>query len=120
MTHLLVRYSRDHIGFFCDGPIAFGDAVTLDWEDVNCAACLKKRGQPMNQRNLEDLMAPQYKYQSSVWDILEAMKKYGGSFIKHLAILYNHADDENRRKLEALFQEYFRQYDDIAMKTRGK
>jgi hypothetical protein len=55
-----------------------------------------------------------------VWDILEAMQRYGGGFVKQLAVLYRHGDEENRRKLEALFQGYFAEYDVIALQTRGK
>lgn len=65
-------------------------------------------------------MNAQYRYQTSVWDILEAMQRYGGGFVKQLAVLYRHGDEENRRKLEALFQGYFAEYDVIALQTRGK
>lgn len=41
---------------------------------------------------------------------LENMDKYGGSFVKQLAILYRYADHGNKAKLEATFREYFEKY----------
>jgi hypothetical protein len=55
-------------------------------------------------------------YKTSDWDILEAMTKYGGSFVKQLAILYRLADPNNKKKLENTFGDFFRKYDDIADK----
>lgn len=42
---------------------------------------------------------------------LEAMKKYGGGFVKQLAILAWTADSINMKKLEDTFPEYFSQYE---------
>jgi len=55
-------------------------------------------------------------YKSSIWDILEAMERYGGGFVKQLAILYRHADGVNQTRLENAFQSYFTKYDEIAQK----
>ena len=38
------------------------------------------------------------------------MEKYGGSFVKQLAVLYRIADGENKRKLEKCFKDYFDKY----------
>jgi len=54
------------------------------------------------------------RYKSSTWDILEAMDKYGGSFVKQLAKLYRLADPQNQKRLESTFQEYFAKYDEVA------
>jgi hypothetical protein len=53
-------------------------------------------------------------YQTTIYGILETMERYGGSFVRQLALLYRRADEVNRAKLEATFQEYFLQYDKIA------
>lgn len=43
-------------------------------------------------------------------DIIEAMEKYGGSFVSHLAAAAKHADSKNLAKLKAAFPEYWKQY----------
>ena len=49
----------------------------------------------------------------------EAMKMYGGSFVKQLAELLQRADHINYAKLEKTFPEYFKQYREMAEKKRG-
>jgi hypothetical protein len=49
-----------------------------------------------------------YKY-----EMVEAMRKYGGGFVKCLAECFAHADQFNLKRLEAAFPEYVEQY--IAM-----
>jgi hypothetical protein len=61
-------------------------------------------------RGFEDDNTP---FQHPIWDILEAMGKYGGSFVKQLAKLYQTADPINRKTLERSFQDYFTRYDGI-------
>lgn len=45
---------------------------------------------------------------------LEAMKIYGGSFVKILADLFSHGDYKNQAKLKVAFKAYFRQYEKMA------
>jgi hypothetical protein len=52
-------------------------------------------------------------------DTLDAMARYGGSFVKQLAELTRAADPINRQKLMAAFPEYFAEYKKIAEETRG-
>jgi hypothetical protein len=54
-------------------------------------------------------------YQSEQHEILSAMETYGGSFVKQLVKLFILADYENQAKLEAAFQNYFQQYDEMAV-----
>ena len=41
---------------------------------------------------------------------LQKMERYGGSFVKQLALLYRLADWQNKSKLEKCFREYFEEY----------
>ena len=43
-------------------------------------------------------------------EVLVAMEKYGGSFVKQLARLYRLADAVNKAKLENCFKNYFDEY----------
>lgn len=43
-------------------------------------------------------------------DVVEAMEKYGGSFVKALANCFRHADKNNIEKLKSAFPEYWEQY----------
>ena len=45
---------------------------------------------------------------------IEAMEKYGGSFVQSLALCWLRADPNNRAKLEAAFQDVFRKYERVA------
>jgi hypothetical protein len=51
---------------------------------------------------------------------VEAMVRYGGSFVKALGQAWYAADSDNKSRLRAAFPEYWKQYADIAtqMKTR--
>jgi hypothetical protein len=57
-------------------------------------------------------------YRCSNYEILEAMHRYGGGFVKQLAVLYRLADRDNQEKLASTFWHYFRQYDEMAAMTR--
>lgn len=46
--------------------------------------------------------------------VLECMEKYGGSFVKALAIAAQRADPINLAKLKAAFPEYWQQYTEMA------
>jgi hypothetical protein len=50
--------------------------------------------------------------------ILQAMERYGGSFIQALVVLYRKADPTNQRKLTVAFHDYFVEYDDLAKLTK--
>lgn len=45
--------------------------------------------------------------------VVEAMEKYGGSFIQSLAMAFRHADSINFNKLKNAFPEYWKQYEDM-------
>lgn len=46
--------------------------------------------------------------------IVEAMEKYGGSFVKALANAARHADHQNLGKLRQAFSEYWSTYREMA------
>jgi|TARA_Y100000310_G_scaffold270565_1_gene284482 hypothetical protein len=46
--------------------------------------------------------------------MIEAMSKYGGSFVQTLAALLSRADPINYAKLKATFPEYFGEYKDMS------
>ena len=48
--------------------------------------------------------------------IVEAMDKYGGSFVKALAECFRRADRDNFIKLKNTFSEYWEQYKKMAKK----
>ena len=48
------------------------------------------------------------------------MEKFGGSFVKALAVMLRMADSNNYRKLEATFPEYFKEYREMAKKDKQK
>ena len=43
--------------------------------------------------------------------VLEAMQRYGGSFIRALAECFYRADDNNFKKLKDTFSDYWEQYE---------
>ena len=43
-------------------------------------------------------------------NVVDTMEKYGGSFVKALAICFRHADRNNFIKLQTAFVEYWEQY----------
>ena len=45
-----------------------------------------------------------------MYEVVEKMETYGGSFVKTLARLWMVADPLNRKKLESCFAEYFEEY----------
>lgn len=46
--------------------------------------------------------------------VIECMEKYGGSFVKALAVAMQRADAINLAKLKAAFPEYWQQYTEMA------
>ena len=48
------------------------------------------------------------------WEIVEAMERYGGSFVQALAKAFQAADEENQRRIKATWPEYWKRYDDLA------
>jgi len=48
--------------------------------------------------------------------ILDAMSKYGGSFVKQLVILAYLADSENFQKLKSTFSNYWEEYENFLKK----
>ena len=49
----------------------------------------------------------------SIYDIIRMMELYGGGFIKQLALLWQHADMDNKKRIEISFADYFKKYDDM-------
>jgi hypothetical protein len=52
--------------------------------------------------------------------IIDAMKKYGGSFVKCLAEAMMHADPINLKKLKISFADYWKQYEMIVEREEDK
>lgn len=46
--------------------------------------------------------------------VVEAMEKYGGSFVQALAVCFRRADAGNLYKLKTTFSEYWEQYTEMA------
>lgn len=46
--------------------------------------------------------------------VVDAMTRYGGSFVKALADAWRAADPHNRRRLETTFADYFENYRQMA------
>jgi hypothetical protein len=44
---------------------------------------------------------------------IRAMLRFGGGFVSSLARAYQNADDENRRRIETTWPEYFEQYSKV-------
>lgn len=47
-------------------------------------------------------------------NVVEAMEKYGGSFVQALAVCFRRADQFNLAKLKETFSEYWQQYTEMA------
>jgi hypothetical protein len=48
------------------------------------------------------------------YDIIQAMRRFGGSFVRALAEAAQAADDVNFAKLKATWPEYWKKYADLA------
>ena len=70
---------------------------------------------PQHYRTLNDAERDAQREQSQVPDtyVIEAMAKFGGSFVKRLADLMVHADRVNRYKIIATWPEYWLEYQDF-------
>jgi hypothetical protein len=55
---------------------------------------------------------------ASEWEIKEAMRIFGGSFIQQFARLYDAADPVNQARLRAAFPDYWEQYRQITEARR--
>ena len=53
---------------------------------------------------------------SEYWNMIQAMKTYGGGFVQSLADCFTHADATNFQKLLDAFPEYVQKYQEIAVK----
>jgi hypothetical protein len=51
-------------------------------------------------------------------DVLEAMDRFGGSFVQALAQCWRCADDRNRHVLKDAFANYWTHYAEIAAQSR--
>ena len=54
------------------------------------------------------------------WEIVQAMERYGGSFIQALAVLSHRADEDNLRRIKAAWPEYWQQYSEMAELSRKR
>ena len=61
-----------------------------------------------------------FDYKTSRDEILDAMDRFGGSFVQQLAVLYRHGDEVNRRKLEVAFHDEFVEYDEMAVEHHDR
>lgn len=52
------------------------------------------------------------------YDTIEAMLKFGGNFVYHLAAAAARADAQNYSKLKAAFPDYWKQYEEMAKKDK--
>jgi pyruvate/2-oxoacid:ferredoxin oxidoreductase beta subunit len=52
------------------------------------------------------------------FEVVEAMSKYGGSFVQALAECFHRADSNNFEKLKNAFPEYWKQYEEMAAKDK--
>jgi len=52
--------------------------------------------------------------------VLDAMERFGGSFIQALAACYRRADDVNRGTLKLAFATYWAQYAELAERVRDR
>lgn len=48
------------------------------------------------------------------FDVLRAMERYGGGFIRSFAALMRHADHHNFSRLKAAFPDYWEEYKTMA------
>lgn len=53
-------------------------------------------------------------------ETVAAMAKYGGSFVKQLAVCINLADNFNYERLKNAFPEYFEKYQKMAEDLKSK
>ena len=51
------------------------------------------------------------------YKVIEAMHKYGGSFVESLAQAFDHADINNYEKLKKAFPQYWKTYESMANKV---
>jgi hypothetical protein len=49
----------------------------------------------------------------------EAMRKYGGGFVRALGIALQQADSENTQKIKDTWADYWAKYKEIAEKKKG-
>lgn len=54
------------------------------------------------------------------YEVVEAMRQYGGSFVKALAECFLRADTDNFWKLKIAFPEYWKQYQEMAKNKKTK
>jgi hypothetical protein len=50
---------------------------------------------------------------------VEAMARFGGSFVKELAVLASRADPENLKKIKDTWPEYWSRYEKMAEESNG-
>ena len=50
--------------------------------------------------------------------ITQAMRDYGGGFVKQLGLLYRLADNSNQDKIKEAFPEYWQKYSELADQLR--
>ena len=52
------------------------------------------------------------------FEIVEAMRKYGGSFVKALSVCFHKADMINFHKLKITFSNYWEEYEKMVNKKK--
>ena len=48
------------------------------------------------------------------WMVVQAMRRFGGGFVKALAEAYLHADEDNQARIRATWPEYWESYRQMA------
>ncbi len=51
-------------------------------------------------------------------EVVAAMERFGGSFVRALAVAAGHADVDNLKRIKAAFPEYWNRYTELAMEAR--
>ena len=54
------------------------------------------------------------------YEVTNAMKLYGGSFIEQLTRLYDCADNTNRQRIREAFSDYWTEYEELAEMMKKK
>lgn len=54
------------------------------------------------------------------YDIIAAMSKYGGDFVKQLAYLWQRGDSDNKDRIKATWPEYWIRYTEYAILEKNR
>jgi hypothetical protein len=63
---------------------------------------------------------PEYHDPDDLHDVLDAMERHGGAFVRYLSAAWRLADPSNRERMMIAFGDYYAKYRDIARQEAGK